>query len=67
MNDVIAVIPADMVILRINTIDGVGIKIVRIGIINKRMLGPIAEHHYKTGNKPWQYKNHERCRPVYIT
>jgi hypothetical protein len=40
-----------MIVFGINTVDGTGIKVIRTIDIDKRMLRPVAQHHYQTGKK----------------
>lgn len=47
----VAVIPAHFIVGGIDAIDRVGIKVFRITVINKRMLRPVTQHHYKACKK----------------
>lgn len=64
VTDVIAIIPALYIVLRIDAGNTVFVAIIRVGGIYKSMLRPVAHHGYEAVNEKWNDKHHQRGRPV---
>src|SRR5688500_1903004 len=64
MADVIAIVPAFMIIRCIDACDAILIKVTWIFIIDERMLGPISNHHNNSGYQQGKKKYHHCCFPT---
>lgn len=64
MADVIAIVPALVVVLGIDTGDAVFIRVARVFCAHERMLRPVAQHHHDAGNHEGDDKHDQRGRPV---
>jgi hypothetical protein len=67
MRYMIAIIPADLIIVSIDTGYSIRKIILRIIFIYKSMLRPVTDHHYKTGKKKWNYEYPQSSFEIYKT
>ena len=52
----VAIIPADLIVLGINAVDRASEIILGVGLVDKIMLGPVAQHHHHPG----KYKGNDK-------
>jgi len=62
--DVVAVVPALVVVLVVDASDGVLVVVARIGVVNKGVLGPVAEHHNEAADEKGQNEHKQRGLPI---
>src|SRR5215217_347979 len=64
VGNMIAIIPALMIVLCINAGNTVLVMVAGIGSIDKCMLCPVTEHRHKTEQEERDKKYHYSCLPV---
>ena len=64
MRDMVAVVPAFHVVLRVDAGNAVFIRIARIITAYKGMLGPVTHHCDQAIQEEWNDEDHEGCRPI---
>src|SRR5690606_5328415 len=65
MDDVISIVPANLVVACVNAVDGVRVKIVGVLPVYERMLCPVSKHHHQTGEDQRNDEDNERCLQVH--
>lgn len=64
VGDMVAVVPAFMIVLGIDAGDAVPERVARIGRVDKGVLRPVAHHGDQPVEEEWDDEYHQRSRPV---
>jgi hypothetical protein len=64
MDQVIPVVPAFVIVIRVEAVVSIGIYVVRIIGRRECMLCPIAQHHNQPANYKWENEDHQRCLQI---
>jgi hypothetical protein len=65
MDSVVTIIPADLVVTGVDTIDRAGKIVFRVFFIDKRMLSPIAQHHHHSCENKRYNENEKSSLEIY--
>src|SRR5690606_1162945 len=64
MDDVISIVPTNLIVTRVDAVDGIRVEIVRVFPVDERMLRPVAKHHHQPCKKQRNDEDYERCLKV---